>query len=133
MDEDRQEVETLVDIHHRLGVSLKILKSDVEIPTFLTTEIQLQKKKNENPNTSEMAELNELREQLKQMQLLLEASKETRKSEEQFDENFENFKTDHEDIVTEITSGDQIQLESYRSIPEFSGDSGQYRAWRNQA
>lgn len=38
----------------------------------------------------------------------------------------------HEDIVTEITSGDQIQLEAYKSIPEFSGNKGQYRSWRNQ-
>lgn len=37
-----------------------------------------------------------------------------------------------EDIETEITSGDQIQLESYKSIPEFSGLRGTYRPWRNQ-
>lgn len=39
---------------------------------------------------------------------------------------------DDEDIETEITSGDQIQFESYKAIPEFSGKKGQYRPWRNQ-
>lgn len=36
------------------------------------------------------------------------------------------------DIMTEITSADQIQLESYRAIPEFSGNINEYRSWRNQ-
>lgn len=39
---------------------------------------------------------------------------------------------DYEDIETSITHGDQIQLESYRSIPEFNGDKKRYRSWRNQ-
>lgn len=38
----------------------------------------------------------------------------------------------YEDIVTEIISGDQIQLETYKCIPEFRGDKSQYRSWRNQ-
>lgn len=37
-----------------------------------------------------------------------------------------------EDIETELITGDQIQLESYKSIPEFSGLRGTYRPWRNQ-
>lgn len=37
-----------------------------------------------------------------------------------------------EDIIPEIATGDQIQIESYRSIPEFSGNKGQYRGWSNQ-
>lgn len=41
-------------------------------------------------------------------------------------------KGEDEDIVTTITSGDQIQLESYKSIPEFSRVKGTYRSWRNQ-
>lgn len=41
-------------------------------------------------------------------------------------------KEEDEDIVAELTSGDQIQLESYKSIPEFSGIRGTYRPWRNQ-
>lgn len=39
---------------------------------------------------------------------------------------------EHNDITTTITSGDQIQLDSYKSIPEFSGDKSQYRSWREQ-
>lgn len=41
-------------------------------------------------------------------------------------------RTTYVDIATHITSGDEIQLESYRSIPEFSGDKKAYRSWRNQ-
>lgn len=36
------------------------------------------------------------------------------------------------DITPELTSGDEIQLESYRAIPEFSGRQHEYRSWRNQ-
>lgn len=39
---------------------------------------------------------------------------------------------EYEDIATVLQTGDQIQLESYRSIPEFNGDKNQYRSWRNQ-
>lgn len=39
---------------------------------------------------------------------------------------------EYEDIVTVIETGDQIQLESYRAIPEFYGNKNQYRSWRNQ-
>lgn len=38
----------------------------------------------------------------------------------------------HEDIITTITNPDQIQLESYRSIPEFNGDKTNYQSWRSQ-
>lgn len=40
--------------------------------------------------------------------------------------------TRHEDITATITTGDQIQLESYKSIPEFNGDKNQYQSWRTQ-
>lgn len=40
--------------------------------------------------------------------------------------------TPYQDITTTINSGDQIQLESYRSIPEFSGDKSQYQSWKSQ-
>lgn len=40
--------------------------------------------------------------------------------------------TQYEDITTKITTGEQIQLESYRTIPVFNGDKNQYRSWRNQ-
>lgn len=36
------------------------------------------------------------------------------------------------DIEPNLTSGDQIQLESYKSIPEFNGKQHEYRSWRNQ-
>lgn len=38
----------------------------------------------------------------------------------------------YEDVTTTIVTGEQIQLESYKSIPEFNGDKNQYRSWRNQ-
>lgn len=38
----------------------------------------------------------------------------------------------YKDIVTDITSGDNIQLDSYKCIPEFSGNKTQYRSWREQ-
>lgn len=43
-----------------------------------------------------------------------------------------NQPTAYDDIVTKIDTGDQIQLESYRSIPEFNGNKKTYRSWRNQ-
>lgn len=39
---------------------------------------------------------------------------------------------DETDIEPNISSGDQIQLESYKTIPEFSGKQHEYRSWRNQ-
>lgn len=41
-------------------------------------------------------------------------------------------RTTYVDVTTKITSGDQIQLDSYKSIPEFNGDKNQYQSWRNQ-
>lgn len=38
----------------------------------------------------------------------------------------------YRDIETNLTSGDQIQLDSYKAIPEFSGNIKQYRSWREQ-
>lgn len=38
----------------------------------------------------------------------------------------------YRDIETTLTSGDQIQLDSYKAIPEFSGNIKQYRSWREQ-
>lgn len=40
--------------------------------------------------------------------------------------------TTYEDITARIESGDQIQLESYKSIPVFDGDKTKYQSWRNQ-
>lgn len=39
---------------------------------------------------------------------------------------------DEPDIEPTITSGEHIQLESYKAIPEFSGKQHEYRSWRNQ-
>lgn len=87
-----------------------------------------------------MEELNELREQLQQVMLKLRDSEERQKLHEDQITNLndnlmkidDNDEKEDKDIETEITSGDQIQLESYKSIPEFSGLKGQYRSWRNQ-
>lgn len=88
-----------------------------------------------------MAEISELREQLQELLLKVQANE---MRQNQFEEKLEdlndesnetliNTKAEEDlDIETEITSGDQIQLESYKSIPEFSGKKGQYRSWRNQ-
>lgn len=54
------------------------------------------------------------------------------KSEENNSVNEEIYKDDDESIAPDIPSGDQIQLESYKAIPEFSGAKGTYRPWRNQ-
>lgn len=91
---------------------------------------------------NESYQLNELRDQLQEVLIKLRVSEERQKlCEEQiasFNDNpvfrsgrAEEIKED-EDIVAEITSGDQIQLESFKSIPEFSGINGTYRSWRNQ-
>lgn len=36
------------------------------------------------------------------------------------------------DIETMITTGNDIQLEAFKCLPEFSGVPGTYRNWRNQ-
>lgn len=88
-----------------------------------------------------MEEINELREQLQQALIKLQVSEERQNyCEDQIanlndnlNENRNNTRAEEdEDIETEITSGDQIQLESYKSIPEFSGLRGTYRPWRSQ-
>lgn len=38
----------------------------------------------------------------------------------------------HKDIHTTISNGNDIQLDSYKTIPEFSGSKGEYRSWREQ-
>lgn len=38
----------------------------------------------------------------------------------------------HEDIQTNIQTPEEIQLESYKSIPVFNGDKRVYQSWRNQ-
>lgn len=36
------------------------------------------------------------------------------------------------DITTTIDDGNSIQLDSYKSLPEFSGNKNEYRSWREQ-
>lgn len=89
--------------------------------------------------------MEELREQLQQALIKIEANEEALRSfgnqmndlndnlnAEDLNAEINTKAEEDEDIETEITSGDQIQLESYKSIPEFSGLRGQYRSWRNQ-
>lgn len=74
-----------------------------------------------------------------QIQIILAKLEESEQRQKLYEEQIASFNIFHEqkaeedeDIITDITSGDQIQLESYRSIPEFSGNKGEYRSWRNQ-
>lgn len=149
----------LVDIHKRLSGGLSLLNSNVELPDYLTSKIKLREMNDERNeakkedqlntegvleklltttgNSNKMTELNELRAQIEKMRLMLQTSEERQqKSERQNAEFYRNnpvqTMAQYDDISTQITSGDQIQLESYRSIPEFSGNKGQYRSWRNQ-
>lgn len=60
----------------------------------------------------------------------------------ELEQRIENMNSSHEyraeaqcefpDIEPELTSGDQIQLESFKAIPEYSGKRHEYRSWRNQ-
>lgn len=97
-------------------------------------ELQINNKK--MPNERE-----DVRVMLEQVLIKLKVSEDRQKvSEEQIaglTNNLSKFQvelspTEHEDIATEIRSGDQIQLDSYKSIPEFSGERGEYRSWREQ-
>lgn len=78
-----------------------------------------------------MGEVKELRTLIEQLQNQFRISEERQRQLLQ-QQTAVNDESDDEDITTEITNGDHIQLESYRSIPEFSGDKGKYRSWRNQ-
>lgn len=40
--------------------------------------------------------------------------------------------TEYKDIVTIIPNAENIQLEPYKCIPEFSGKKNEYRSWREQ-
>lgn len=86
-----------------------------------------------------------LTEQIRQISIQLQTSEEKREELERRVEtmnqnersnpnqlNQENEECDEPDIEPEIESGDQIQLESYKAIPEYSGKQHEYRSWRNQ-
>lgn len=83
-------------------------------------------------------DLKQLRLEIEQLQLKLTLSEQGRKMFEQsIKESFNRFDvaetlTSYKDITTVIASGNDIQLDSYKSIPEFSGNRDQYRSWREQ-
>lgn len=88
-----------------------------------------------------MEVVNELRDQLQQITAQIQASEERSRNIEneiaRLQEGLNQFNVvqtepQFEDITIQITSADQIQMESYKSIPEFSGNKNQYRSWRNQ-
>lgn len=130
----------LVDIHKRLKNCLDILKSDIELPTYLTQEIKTKenlKTEQGNINTERMEELKALREQIEDLRFMVHAGAERQQEYEQQTANLSlngsiNGKKEWPDIETEITNADQIQLESFRCLPEFNGDKYRYRPWRNQ-
>lgn len=106
----------------------------------------------ENPTTSG-ANLQTLAEQIKQITAQLQTSEqrrqqleirieamtqssEQRTSEREDIESFDQYEVnppcEEPDVIPDIQSGDEIQLESYKAIPEFSGKQHEYRSWRGQ-
>lgn len=107
---------------------------DLESLTNQFTKLQLTK-------TTKMAELDEIKASVEQLLIKLRVSEERQKtSEEQIAKlngDLNQFQAnptllEHKDIQTTLSRGDEIQLDSYKSIPEFSGDKNQYRSWRGQ-
>lgn len=97
-----------------------------------------------NRRSHKMAHVNEnlqtLAEQIRQITIQLQTSEIKR---EELEKRMENMylndraipvdgDCNEPDIEPELTSGDQIQLESYKAIPEYSGKQYEYRSWRNQ-
>lgn len=92
-------------------------------------------------NTTKMAHLGELKIAIEQLMIKLKVSEERQKTNEEqiakLNQNMNQFKAaptllEYPDIKTTITTPDEIQLDSYKSIPEFSGDKIKYRSWREQ-
>lgn len=92
-----------------------------------------------------MANLNELAAQIQQILIQLQESETKREElqdrveamnqhERSFDAraNTNDDECNEPDINPTLTSGDQIQLESYKAIPEYTGKQHEYRSWRNQ-
>lgn len=52
--------------------------------------------------------------------------------EEETARNLVRQTTSYEDVETTINNPEQIQLETYKTIPEFNGDKRVYQSWRNQ-
>lgn len=95
---------------------------------------------NRKPNKMSLNDLNTLTEQIRIIAAQLQASESKREELERRVEtmnvravpNQSGLECDESDIQTNITSGDEILLESYKAIPEYSGKQHEYRSWRNQ-
>lgn len=92
-------------------------------------------------NTENSNKMDEVNAKLEQVLAKLKVSEDRQKESEDklrsLTENLNQFQSietplPYSDIQTELTSGDQIQLDSYKAVPEFSGDQKQYRSWREQ-
>lgn len=87
-----------------------------------------------------MEQQGELQDQIQQILIKLKVSEERQQMCENQLANLSNAQEplrderaeENEDIVPDLSSGDQIQLEPFKAIPEFSGLGGTYRPWRNQ-
>lgn len=88
-----------------------------------------------------MAEMDELKAAVETLLIKLKVSEERQKTSEdqiaKLNQNLNLFQAtpqmlEYKDIETTLTKADEIQLDSYKIIPEFSGDKTQYRSWREQ-
>lgn len=99
----------------------------------------------QNPGVNEHPGLHALVAQIQQLSMQLQASEIKREEvEKKIEIMYSNDQSirekaspvggncDEKDIKPKITSGEQIQLESYKAIPEFSGKQHEYGSWRNQ-
>jgi len=95
-----------------------------------------------NPDPDDMiSHYDDVSAKLEQVLAKLEVSEDRHRDNEEkiksLTENLTRFQSievplPYNDITTELTSGDQIQLDSYKVIPEFSGNQKNYRSWREQ-
>lgn len=94
-----------------------------------------------NVDSEESLDMDEISAKLEQVLAKLKVSVERQKESEDrikgLTENLNRFQSietplPYRDIETVLSSGDQIQLDSYKAIPEFSGDQKRYRSWREQ-
>lgn len=117
-----------------IGNILKAIKIGRKKEGTFEDEELINQFKSLNLTEVKMAEIAEIRATLQEVLTKLRSNENTIAT---LTENLNQFQTtqtikEHEDITTTITTGEQIQLESYKSIPEFSGDKQQYRSWREQ-
>lgn len=91
---------------------------------------------NLRPNNNNMAELARIQEQLARLltanEQLTEKVTELENSQATLRNNNAVTVTEYADIVPTYTTGDNIQLDAFKVIPEFNGDKKVYRSWRSQ-